>query len=335
MNAQVRTNAPPQAAAITSIASGVLQRNCACGQHTIAGGECESCRKEKSSGHLQRGATSGEGVSEVPQSVNEGSRSANQLADARKLVSMEQHFNHDFSHVPAKAERSISQASDFGAGSLSKGIPINALKGLADVFIDGAEGLTTKFQGVSISDPLPPPPAKPPVDCPTAIKIAAVKAVDMEPSDLLHGYRTGFGGYAQMEVSDGDGKNWDNTKIHENLKSITNTCGNIRGCSNVSATGGKGGSTFTVGSVGRGLDFLGIANLPAERNRFYDTHVIGLDFSVLHKLGKPACQVQCQQSYDCGGKQFGPNFMVTYSMKPFSSPYADLTQIELKVEAGQ
>ena len=39
-------------------ASGTLQRKCACGQHTIAGGECDSCRKEKSHARLQRSSSS-------------------------------------------------------------------------------------------------------------------------------------------------------------------------------------------------------------------------------------------------------------------------------------
>src|SRR5262245_903738 len=34
--------------------SGFLQRQCACGQHTIAGGECDACRRKREAGFLQR-----------------------------------------------------------------------------------------------------------------------------------------------------------------------------------------------------------------------------------------------------------------------------------------
>ena len=36
--------------AITVVKGRTLQRKCACGQHTIAGGECASCRDEREAG---------------------------------------------------------------------------------------------------------------------------------------------------------------------------------------------------------------------------------------------------------------------------------------------
>ena len=52
----------------------LLQRKCACGQHTGNGGECESCRKERE-GMLQREAISSPPVSEVPPIVHDVLRS--------------------------------------------------------------------------------------------------------------------------------------------------------------------------------------------------------------------------------------------------------------------
>lgn len=46
---QVNSNLPQSSAAVQT---GILQRKCACGNHTVAGGECSTCGNEKN--HLQR-----------------------------------------------------------------------------------------------------------------------------------------------------------------------------------------------------------------------------------------------------------------------------------------
>src|SRR5689334_7329379 len=43
-----------------SRAKGVLQRQCACVNHTVADGDCESCQKDKSAVNLQRAAVNAE-----------------------------------------------------------------------------------------------------------------------------------------------------------------------------------------------------------------------------------------------------------------------------------
>jgi Domain of unknown function (DUF4157) len=110
MNAQARTNAPRQTATATNVASGILQRKCACGAHTIAGGDCQSCQKEKSNFNLQRSAFSAEGVNEVPPIVHEVLRSSGQPLDAHTRTFFESRFDHDFSrvrvHTDAKAAES-------------------------------------------------------------------------------------------------------------------------------------------------------------------------------------------------------------------------------------
>lgn len=87
---------------ITPITSGVLQRQCACGQHTSAGGECEEC-KQKREGTLQRAAIN-------PARVHEVLRSPGQPLDAATRAFMEPRFGHDFSgvrvHTDAKAAES-------------------------------------------------------------------------------------------------------------------------------------------------------------------------------------------------------------------------------------
>ncbi|MCL4705844.1 DUF4157 domain-containing protein [bacterium] len=79
-------------------ANGLLQRKCACGNHTVAGGECENCRKKRE-GMLQRSAASSAPVNEVPPIVHEVLRSPGQPLDPETRAFMEPRFGYDFSHV--------------------------------------------------------------------------------------------------------------------------------------------------------------------------------------------------------------------------------------------
>src|SRR5713101_8449775 len=81
----------------TLVNSGVLQRKCDCGNHTVAGGECESCRTKGVSTNLQRAATNATPVNAVPPIVHEVLRSPGQLLDLATRVFMEPSFGQDFS----------------------------------------------------------------------------------------------------------------------------------------------------------------------------------------------------------------------------------------------
>ncbi len=85
------------------MASGVLQRQCACGQHTSAGGECKAC-KQKRGGTLQRAAISPSPVHDVPPIVHEVLRSPGQPLDAKTRALMEPRFGRDFSQVRVHAD---------------------------------------------------------------------------------------------------------------------------------------------------------------------------------------------------------------------------------------
>ena len=90
-------------------ASGVLQRKCACGNQTLAGGECGACSKNRLS--LQRRAVDNQSEhSEVPPIVHEVLRSPGQPLGAETRAFMEPRFSHDFSrvrvHTDAKAAES-------------------------------------------------------------------------------------------------------------------------------------------------------------------------------------------------------------------------------------
>ena len=50
MNQQIANKSRQKSQIAMSIDSGILQRKCACGNHTIAGGDCEECAQKKRSG---------------------------------------------------------------------------------------------------------------------------------------------------------------------------------------------------------------------------------------------------------------------------------------------
>lgn len=90
------------------IQSGLLQRKCPCGQHTIAGGECTECRKKRD--NPQRKAASHSEPEIASPIVHEVLRSLGQPLDPATRAFMESRFGHDFSgvrvHTDAKAAES-------------------------------------------------------------------------------------------------------------------------------------------------------------------------------------------------------------------------------------
>src|SRR5437870_2179396 len=91
-----------------TVARQSLQRNCACGNHTMAGGECEVCSNNKMS--LQRRAANKTEPSKIPPIVLDVLRFPGQPIDAATRAFMEPRFGHDFSqvrvHTDAKAMES-------------------------------------------------------------------------------------------------------------------------------------------------------------------------------------------------------------------------------------
>ncbi len=90
--------------------SSLLQRTCACGQHTIAGGECEACRKTRE-GTIQHAAASSAPVNAVPPVVRDVLSSPGQPLDAGTRTFMEPRFGLDFSQIPIHSlQTSVPQA---------------------------------------------------------------------------------------------------------------------------------------------------------------------------------------------------------------------------------
>src|SRR5215470_13131879 len=74
----------------------LLQRQCACGQHTM-GAECEGCKKKSLT--VQRKASDDRTVANMPTVVQEVLRSPGQPLDTETRAFMEPRFGHDFSGV--------------------------------------------------------------------------------------------------------------------------------------------------------------------------------------------------------------------------------------------
>jgi Domain of unknown function (DUF4157)/Putative peptidoglycan binding domain len=111
MNRQATAHALQQAAMMTTITGGVLQRQCACGNHTVAGSDCDSCQKEQAPLKLQRAAVNAEPVDEVPQVVHDVLRSSGQPLDIETRAFMEQRFGHDFSHVRVHTDGQAAESA--------------------------------------------------------------------------------------------------------------------------------------------------------------------------------------------------------------------------------
>jgi hypothetical protein len=89
--------------------AGLLQRACACGQHTLSG-ECEACKKKGTK--LQRQAHPGSTrIEDIPSSVNETLRSPGLPLDAATREYMEPRFGQDFSGVRVHTEGRASESA--------------------------------------------------------------------------------------------------------------------------------------------------------------------------------------------------------------------------------
>lgn len=97
------TPAPARAAS-----KGVLQRKCACGNHTPGGGECTACAAKRE--RMQRSATSRDGIDSGRADAESIVASGGQPLEQRTRDGMEQRFGHDFSgvrvHADARADAS-------------------------------------------------------------------------------------------------------------------------------------------------------------------------------------------------------------------------------------
>lgn len=104
-----QTPAPHQLIALSNnpVEGGKLQRQCACGNHIVAGGECAECRKKR----LQRKATNHTEPETVPPIIHEVLRSPGQPLDPATRAFMEPRFGHDFSQVRVHTDGKASESA--------------------------------------------------------------------------------------------------------------------------------------------------------------------------------------------------------------------------------
>lgn len=111
MSVQLQTQTKTaQRLSFLPVQTGLLQRKCACGQHTIAGAECEECR-QKREGMIQRAAVDSAPVNSVPPIVHEVLSSPGQSLDAGTRAFMEPLFGYDFSSVRVHIDRQAAQSA--------------------------------------------------------------------------------------------------------------------------------------------------------------------------------------------------------------------------------
>ena len=125
MTRQAASQTHQQAPAPALTASGVLQRKCDCGQHTIAGGECSACSEERG-GSLQRSALNRDSTngnhSAVPSIVHDVLNSTGQPLDVATRAFFEPRFGHDFSHVRVHTDnRAAESAREVNASAYTVG----------------------------------------------------------------------------------------------------------------------------------------------------------------------------------------------------------------------
>ena len=120
-SARTRTIARSERAiTMATLGTGILQRACACGQHTGSSVECEECNK-KHEGTLQRAVISAPPMGESPPIVQDILRSSGQPFNAPTRSFMQPRFGHDFSRVrvnaDSEAEKQDSRLDPFALAS--------------------------------------------------------------------------------------------------------------------------------------------------------------------------------------------------------------------------
>ncbi len=107
MNRQQTTRAPA-AKQRGNFPAGILQRKCACGQHSM-GEQCDECKKKHST--LQRSSVGTAAPSIAPPVVHEALRTPGQPLDAGTRNFMESRFGHDFSQVSVHTDTGAAESA--------------------------------------------------------------------------------------------------------------------------------------------------------------------------------------------------------------------------------
>jgi hypothetical protein len=91
--------------------SSLLQRQCACGTHTIGGGECQTCRQKRETGFLQR-------------TTNLSRIKATTTAPPEAQTSSESNFNYDLSQVPIRNHTGTAHNNPTATSTAQRRLPV-------------------------------------------------------------------------------------------------------------------------------------------------------------------------------------------------------------------
>jgi len=95
---------------LLAVPGGVLQRKCACGNHTGGGSECAECAKDKM--NPQRKAINQSDDFEIPASVPAALSASGQPIDSGTRSFFESRFGQDFSHVRVHTDNAASESAE-------------------------------------------------------------------------------------------------------------------------------------------------------------------------------------------------------------------------------
>lgn len=104
-----RTSVQRQAKTAPTVQGAVLQRQCACGQHTGGGAECEECQEKKKK--IQRSAMAPPATTIAPPIVHEALRSSGQPLDPPVRAFMESRFARYLDQAPRRISAPVAASA--------------------------------------------------------------------------------------------------------------------------------------------------------------------------------------------------------------------------------
>jgi len=262
------------------------------GQKLLVHELAHTVQQEHSGGpHLQQAKLA------VSQPADAAEREAETIADqamSGRPVRVQERVSRGIHRISRDTWRKIGYgvaiAGLVGGGALALGTDQRALGGII------AGGGAALLGGLLLSrNPKPPP---------TSIRVAQIHQFPLDPQSVDAGIKSGLGGVAEIEVSNG-GIDYEGTQIEEHFLG-----GACQQRANRSGVGGTGGSTFTVG-YGFTNDNLPVKiHLSPKRNVFYDQHL----FASLQNDPPPG---PCSQQYTIDGQVIaGKTFTRSYISSP-------------------
>ena len=162
----------------------------------------------------------------------------------------------------------------------------------------GGDATMVAIDGPPTPSRATPTVARQPLPAPNRVRVVQDHPFPITPAHVGFGWRTGFGGVSEIEVSNGT-TDYTGSNISEHFVGGFGTT-TLGGCNNATGQGAQAGSTFTVGDpVSFSMNGLNV-NLPSKKNTFYDVHLKGLQTNILPAGTNFGISV-CLQRYSFGG----------------------------------